>query len=114
MFEKRKAILLYKKLLSELAKYNEIMQKNPEYKGIDKGFEILPSASVNDKVIEYLENFVKNDGLNFKVYNILDDKKESTLKMFVISNESLKTLKKEKSKIIDINNYRRRKNSTKN
>lgn len=129
MFEKRRAISIYKQLLKDLEKVKRIMKNAEEYDGFDRGYAIVSKKYVNDKLNHYLQKLADKDGYNFNAHDTMNVVDGNISTMYIIDNESeefkrkreeelmaqvkassnYKPKNKNKSKIIRLDDYRRRK-----
>ena len=100
MFEKRRAISIYKQLLKDLEEVKRVMENSEKYDGFDRGYAIVSRKYVNDKLNHYLQELAAKDGYNFNVHDTMNVVDGSKSTMYIIDNESEEFKRKREEEII--------------
>ena len=88
MFEKTRAIALYKRMVNDLIETKQKMEKLDSYDGFDRGFVLVPGRYVNCELIKYLSELAKKDNYNFSTTDVKHDIYGDTATLCVIDNET--------------------------
>ena len=102
MFDRVKAISIYRDLLSDLNEAKELLENRDDYDGIDRGFTIIRKSSV--KLLDYLEFFAAADNYNFRSADVLKANGEEAV-LLSIDNEKKN---RGKGKILKLDDYRKK------
>ena len=88
MFERRKAIIFYKRLLDDLIETKEALEDTDDYEDFDIGHLIVPCKDTNKKITQYLSEFASSDNYNFNRYDVQDAFDGSRSILYTIDNET--------------------------
>ena len=106
MFNKVRAISIYKQMLADLIETKKLFEENNINPEIDRGIIIISNSNSNKKLIDYLEALASSDNYNFKSSDVLRANGEEAV-LLSIDNEK-KSKSKRKAKILKMDNYRKK------
>ncbi len=100
MFDRVRAISIYRNLLSNLYETKKLLENRDDYDGIDRGFIIIRKN--NKKIVDYLEVFAAVDNYNLKSLEVSKENGEKAV-LLTIDNE-----KKSSDKVLKLGDCRKK------